>query len=139
MNDAPKMVALLLACSVLLGEAPVPTGAFFALVTVAMAGGSLAAGRRVTHVLAERVTPMDHREGFAANLVTAGLVTAGAVYGLPMSTTHVASGGIVSAGYQRGTLHRRTLRDMLLAWVVTLPASAALGMASFAITSWTRG
>jgi PiT family inorganic phosphate transporter len=139
MNDAPKIVALLLACSVFLEGVMVPAGALFALVTMAMAGGSLIAGRRVTHLLAERVTPMSHREGFAANLVTAGLVTVGAVYGLPMSTTHVASAGIASAGYLRGTLDRKTLRDVLLAWVVTLPAAAALGMASFMDTHWKRG
>lgn len=116
MNDAPKIVALVLAASVLLGGATISTSALFGLVAVAMVIGSLVAGRRVTHVLATKVTPMDHHEGFAANLVTAGLVTAGAVYGLPMSTTHVSSGGIFSAGIHRGTLNRKTLRDILLAW-----------------------
>ncbi|MFN2421936.1 MAG: inorganic phosphate transporter [Gemmatimonadota bacterium] len=90
-------------------------------------------------MLAKKVTPMDHHEGFVANLVTAGLVTAGAVYGLPMSTTHVSSGGIFSAGARRGTLNRKTLRDILLAWVITLPAAAALGMAVYAIAGWVQG
>lgn len=89
---------------------------------------SMAAGRRVTHVLAERVTAMNHREGFTANLVTAVLVTLGAVYGLPMSTTHVSSGGIFGAGAQRGSLNRKTLRDIVLAWAVTLPAAAVIGI-----------
>ena len=131
MNDAPKMVALLLAASALTAGASIPTPALFAVVTAAMIVGSLLAGRRVTHVLAEKVATMDHREGFAANLVTAGLVTAGAVYGLPMSTTHVSSGGIFSAGVQGGSLNRKTLRDIILAWVVTLPAAAVLGMAAY--------
>jgi len=133
MNDGPKIVALVAAASVLLGGATISTPALFGVVTAAMVAGSLVAGRRVTHVLAEKVTAMDHREGFAANLVTAGLVTAGAVYGLPMSTTHVSSGGIFSAGALRGTLNRKTLRDILLAWVVTLPAAAAIGMAAYVI------
>lgn len=133
MNDAPKIVALVMAASVVLGRTTVPTATLFGLITGAMVVGSLVAGRRVTHVLATKVTPMDHHEGFGANLVTAGLVTAGAVYGLPMSTTHVSSGGIFSVGAHRGTLNRKTLRDILLAWVVTLPASAALGMAAYAV------
>ena len=133
MNDAPKMVALVAAASVLLGGATVSTPALFCLVTAAMVVGSLVAGRRVTHVLAEKVTAMDHREGFAANLVTAGLVTVGAIYGLPMSTTHVSSGGIFAAGALRGSLNRKTLRDILLAWVVTLPAAAAIGLAAYAL------
>lgn len=41
--------------------------------------GSLLAGRRATRVLAEKITPMDHREGMTANLVTSALVAAGAL------------------------------------------------------------
>lgn len=134
LNDAPKIVALVLSAAVLQGPGAVPPAPFlFALVTVGMVAGSLVAGRRVTQVLAERVTPLDHREGFIANVVTASLVTAGATLGLPMSTTHVASGGIVGAGAERSSLNRRTLRDIAMAWVVTLPASALLGIAAYAI------
>jgi len=133
MNDAPKMVALLLAASALTAGASIPTPALFVVITAAMVVGSLLGGRRVTHVLAEKVAAMDHREGFTANLVTAGLVTAGAIYGLPMSTTHVSSGGIFSAGAQGGSLNRKTLRDIVLAWVVTLPAAAVLGMVAYVV------
>jgi PiT family inorganic phosphate transporter len=133
LNDGPKIVALVAAASVLSGGTSVSIPATFGLITVAMVVGSLVAGRRVTSVLAEKVTAMDHREGFTANLVTAGLVTAGAVYGLPMSTTHVSSGGIFSAGALRGSLNRTTLRGILLAWVITLPAAAAIGMAAYSL------
>ena len=50
-----------------------------------------------------------------------------------MSTTHVSSTGIMGAGSERGSLQRKTLRDILLAWVVTLPAAAALGMLAYVI------
>ncbi len=139
MNDSPKMVALLVAASALAGEATIPAPTLFAIVTVAMVAGSLVAGRRVTHVLAEKVTAMDHHEGFSANLVTAGLVTAGAIYGLPMSTTHVSSGGIISAGSARGSLNHKTLRDFVLAWIVTLPAAAGLGMVAYLVASAISG
>jgi PiT family inorganic phosphate transporter len=139
MNDSPKMVALLVAASALAGKATIPAPTLFAVVTVAMVAGSLVAGRRVTRVLAEKVTAMDHHEGFSANLVTAGLVTAGAIYGLPMSTTHVSSGGIISAGSARGALNRKTLRDIVLAWIVTLPAAAGLGMVAYLVASAISG
>jgi PiT family inorganic phosphate transporter len=132
MNDGPKIVALVVAASALLPDATLPAWIIFGLVAVAMVGGSAVAGRRVTHVLAEKVTAMDHREGFSANLVTAGLVTVGAIYGLPMSTTHVSAGGIFCAGALRGSLNRKTLRDVLLAWVITLPGAALMGMATYA-------
>ncbi len=132
LNDAPKMVALVIAAAALSGGgalSPALVCLVFAVVTFGMAAGSLAGGRRVTHVLAEKVTEMDHREGFGANLVTSLLVGAGAVGGLPMSTTHVSSTAIIGAGAERGVgaLNWKTVRNMAVAWVVTLPASALLG------------
>ncbi|MBI2570601.1 MAG: inorganic phosphate transporter [Candidatus Schekmanbacteria bacterium] len=115
--------------------AGVSTFVLFALVTAGMVAGSLLAGGRVTHVLAEEVTPMDNLEGYCANLVTAALVIAGAVHGLPMSTTHVASRAIFGAGAVHGSLDTRSLRHIALAWVVTLPAAGALGAASYFVTT----
>ncbi len=139
MNDAPKIVALALAAAALGPSAGASAPALFVSVVAGMVIGSLVAGRRVARVLAEKVTTMDHREGFAANVVTAVLVTVGAVQGLPMSTTHVSSGGIVGAGARRRSLRHRTLRDIALAWVVTLPAAALLGTAAYAIALAVQG
>ncbi|MCK6528651.1 inorganic phosphate transporter [Myxococcota bacterium] len=136
MNDAPKIVGLALLASTLGGAPAVPSPVLFAVVAGAMVAGSLLAGQRVTRALAEGVTPMDDREGFAANLVTAALVTVGAVQGLPMSTTHVATGGIFGAGVVRGTLDRRSLRDIGLAWIVTLPVAALLGAGGYGVAAW---
>ena len=130
MNDAPKMVALGLAAAALASTGSAPTPLLYAAVAGGMVVGGLAAGRRVTHLLAEQVTPLDGSTGLIANGVAAVLVATGAVYGLPMSTTHVASGGIAGVGAAGGSLNRTTLRQMVLAWIVTLPASAALAAAA---------
>ena len=128
MNDAPKMVAILLAATMLRGNYHIRPAAF-ALVSLGMVAGSWLAGRRVTAALAERITPMDHWEGFFANAITAALVTPGAALGLPMSTTHVSSGSIMGIGLQnRSATNWRTVREMLLAWVVTLPLAGLLGV-----------
>lgn len=128
LNDAPKIVGLAFATALL---APsfwtLGSKSLFVLVSAGIVLGSLIAGRRVTRVLAEEVTPMNHREGLSTNLVTAVLVAAGAVYGLPMSTTHVSSGGIVGIGAERGSLDWAKVREIAAAWVVTLPAAALLG------------
>jgi inorganic phosphate transporter, PiT family len=128
LNDAPKMVALVLAAAGLAGPSGNNALFYFACVTLGMMAGSWINGRRVTRVLATGVTEMSDREGFIANLVTSALVGPGAALGLPMSTTHVASGAImgVAAGHGRD-VHWNTLRDMLLAWVVTVPVAAAAG------------
>ncbi len=104
-------------------------GSYYGVVALGMTAGSWIAGRRVTNLLARKVTPMDHREGFAANLVTAALVGIGAPLGLPMSTTHVASGAILGiAAEQRMPSNRKVIAEMMIAWVVTLPASGLLSV-----------
>jgi inorganic phosphate transporter, PiT family len=123
LNDTPKIVAI--GAFVI-----VPNGGdahwLLGLVAAAMAVGGVVAGMRVARSLAENVVRMEHREGFQANLATALLVGAGAHLGLPMSTTHVATGAI--AGLVRkdsSRLNRRTLRDFAIAWTLT-PLCAGL-------------
>jgi inorganic phosphate transporter, PiT family len=137
LNDAPKMVALVLAAAVLAGPWLNKPPVFFAAITVGMVAGSWIAGRRVTKILATGVTRMNDREGFVANFVTAALVGPGAALGLPMSTTHVASGAIMglAAGDGKG-VNWKTIRDMLLAWIVTLPVAALLGIAALETLRW---
>ncbi|MGH9621386.1 MAG: inorganic phosphate transporter [Bryobacteraceae bacterium] len=132
LNDTPKMVALVLAAVALSSNARALTPAAFLSIALGIVAGSWIAGGRVTTVLAEKVTRMDHREGFVANLVTAALVGPGAALGLPMSTTHVSSGAIIGAGILNGTgVNRRTVREMVLAWILTLPAAAVLGVLAY--------
>jgi inorganic phosphate transporter, PiT family len=132
LNDAPKMVALILAAAMLTGHGGNLPILYFVAVAGGMMAGSWIAGQRVTEVLARKVTRMDHREGFVANLITAALVAPAAALGLPMSTTHVASGAIIGvATRQSDGVNKKVIWDMLLAWLVTLPFAAGLGMAVF--------
>lgn len=137
-NDTPKIVALGLAASVLFGAAPFT---FYAGVALAMGLGSVVAGFRVTQTLACRVTPMSHTEGFSANLVTSLLVGLASTQGLPVSTTHVSSGAIIGIGLHRGsqTVRWGTVRDMAIAWFVTLPVTALVAAASYALLSHRLG
>lgn len=129
LNDTPKMVALLVGAALVSGGTRPLSGSYYGVVALGMTTGSWIAGRRVTNLLARKVTPMDHREGFAANLVTAALVGIGAPLGLPMSTTHVASGAIMGiAAEQRMPSNRKVIAEMMIAWVVTLPASGLLSV-----------
>lgn len=135
-NDAPKIVAMLL-----LGSATATWDSTslqltaFGGVAIAMGLGSYFGGIRVTKVLAEKVTEMNHAEGLSANLTTSSLVLVSASLGLPVSTTHVSGSAIIGIGLlkSRHSLHWMTVRNMILAWVVTLPASALLSCIAYLI------
>jgi PiT family inorganic phosphate transporter len=133
LNDAPKMVALLLSASALSGAMSVGSLWAFLLIATGILVGSGIAGRGVTAVLGEGITRMDHRQAFVANLITAALVGPGAALGLPMSTTHVASGAIVGVGIGSGRaeMNWRTLREIALAWIFTIPLAAFFGITTF--------
>ncbi len=133
-NDTPKIVALGVAASFALG---LEVAALYPLIALAMGAGSLAAGFRVTETLARKVTPMAPGEGFAANVVTTLLVGGASVFALPVSTTHVSASAIVGIGLRRGARSVRwsTVREMLLAWLVTLPAAALAAGAAFFLLS----
>jgi PiT family inorganic phosphate transporter len=129
LNDTPKIVAV--------GAfALVPAGwqswQILLVVAAAMAVGSVVGGMRVAQRLGCDVVRMSHREGFLANLTTATLVGAGAGAGLPMSTTHVSTGAIAgSAGTDLSRIKTRTIRDFVIAWLVTPLFAAAVAAVVF--------
>lgn len=127
-NDAPKIVAILLLGEALSTWGTSPRVAAFTGVALAMGLGSVLAGLRVTEVLAEKVTTMSHSEGLSANLTTSSIVMTAATVGLPVSTTHVGSSAIIGIGMLKGlrAVRWHTVRDMVLAWVVTLPLSGLI-------------
>lgn len=125
LNDTPKIAALLLLVPAL--------GAFSSAATVgvAIAFGGLIAGRRVADTMSMKITPMNHGQGFTANVIT-GLVVIGASrIGVPVSTTHVSCGALFGIGAVTRQARWRTIATILVAWLTTLPTGAVLGMASF--------
>lgn len=133
-NDAPKIAAMLLLGSAIASWPSVAAqSAAIIGVAVAMGLGSYLGGLRVTKVLAEKVTRMNHSEGLSANLTTSSLVFVSALMGLPVSTTHVSSSAIIGIGLLKGVsaIHWTTVRDIVLAWVVTLPAAASLSALAY--------
>jgi PiT family inorganic phosphate transporter len=135
-NDAPKIVAMLLLGST---TATWPSTWFqfaaFGGVAFAMGLGSYLGGLKVTELLAEKVTRMDHAEGLTANLTTSTLVLCSGWLGLPVSTTHVSSSAIIGIGLLKGVNAVRwtTVRDMVLAWVTTLPAAGGFAALAYAL------
>ncbi|MGH7546468.1 MAG: inorganic phosphate transporter [Gemmatimonadota bacterium] len=130
LNDAPKIVGLGVAAGAWLGIGVTPLAA---LVAIAMGAGSLLAGRRVTQTLSRRVTRIAPDDGFAANLVTSLLVGIASSVAAPVSTTHVSTGAIVGIGMHRRDVRWTLVRELLIAWLVTLPVAAALAAGAYSV------
>jgi PiT family inorganic phosphate transporter len=118
-NDTPKLLALLLPAQIL------PTELALALLAVVMAIGGLVGASRIAETMSHRVTTMTPSQGFLANIITAILVLFASRVGVPVSTTHVSSGSLFGLGAVTGQGQWRTIVQIVLAWVVTLPCAAA--------------
>lgn len=126
LNDTPKIVALLLLWKAL----DVRWG--LVAVAITMAIGGLLNARKVAETMSQRITAMNHGQGFTANLTTAILVVLASIYGLPVSTTHVSVGSLFGIGLTTGKANLRVINAIVLSWLVTLPCAAILA----GITYW---
>lgn len=121
LNDTPKIAALLL---VMPQSSPV---AALLIVGMAMALGGLVCGRRVAETMSRKITPMNHGQGFTANLLTALITIAASRWGMPVSTTHVNCGGLFGLGIVTAKGRWPVILSIVLAWIITLPIGSLLG------------
>ena len=107
-------------------EAVVPMPA---LVTfgIALIVGLWFVGRNVIATVGHGLTKMHPSSGFAAELAAAGVVMAASVLGLPVSSTHILIGAVLGVGIVNRSANWKLMRPIALAWVITLPISAAIG------------
>jgi inorganic phosphate transporter, PiT family len=91
--------------------------------------------RRIVTTIAERIekTHLAYAQDAAAELTTMGTIFLADNFGLPVSTTHVLTSGSAGTMFaNRSGLQKSTLRNILLAWVLTLPVCFFLGATIFA-------
>jgi PiT family inorganic phosphate transporter len=92
--------------------------------------GTLSGGWRIIHTMGSRITKLQPVHGFAAETGAAGAVFLATVLGIPVSTTHAITGSIVGVGATRrlSAVRWGVAGQIVWAWVLTIPAAAALGM-----------
>jgi len=85
-------------------------------------------GWRVIETIGKKITELTPTRGFSAEFGAAITILVASRAGLPISTTHTLVGAVLGVGLARGigALNLRVVRDIIVSWVVTLPAGAAL-------------
>jgi PiT family inorganic phosphate transporter len=104
-------------------------------VALALGLGTMIGWKRIVVTVGEKIGKehLTYAQGAAAELVAAGTILAADQLGLPVSTTHVLSSGVAGTMFaNRSGLQMGTLRNLLLAWVLTLPVCVLLGAGIFA-------
>jgi PiT family inorganic phosphate transporter len=98
-------------------------------VAIALGLGTMIGWKRIVVTVGERIGKqhLTYAQGGAAELVAMGTIFAADSYGLPVSTTHVLSSGIAGTmAANRSGLQFATIRNILMAWVLTLPMAMIL-------------
>jgi inorganic phosphate transporter, PiT family len=129
LNDTPKIVALLLLWKAL----DIRWG--FAAIGLTMAIGGLLNARKVAETMSNKITAMNHGQGFTANLTTAILVVLASLFGLPVSTTHVSVGSLFGIGVTTGKANYPMISTIVLSWLITLPCAAILAGTTYWLTA----
>ena len=104
-------------------------------VAVALGCGTMIGWKRIVVTVGEKIgkSHLTYAQGASAELVAMATIQVADIYGLPVSTTHVLSSGIAGTmAANRSGLQMATLRNILLAWVLTIPVCVFLGAATFA-------
>ncbi|HVT49920.1 MAG TPA: inorganic phosphate transporter [Dongiaceae bacterium] len=98
-------------------------------VAIALGLGTMVGWKRIVVTVGEKIgkTHMTYGQGAAAELVAMGTIFAADMYGLPVSTTHVLSSGVAGTmAANKSGLQMSTVRNLAMAWVLTLPAAILL-------------
>ncbi len=105
-------------------------------VAIALGLGTMIGWKRIVVTVGEKIgkTHLSYAQGAAAELVAALTIAAADIGGSPVSTTHVLSSGVAGTmAANRSGLQMNTLRNLLMAWVLTLPVCVFLGAMLFAL------
>src|SRR5215471_4223529 len=98
-------------------------------VAIALGLGTMVGWKRIVVTVGEKIgkTHLTYAQGACAEIVAAVTIAAADMYGLPVSTTHVLSSGVAGTmAANRSGLQLATVRNLLMAWVLTLPAAMAI-------------
>jgi PiT family inorganic phosphate transporter len=141
-NDAQKTMGIMAAVLAAGGYLTVrPDGNFDIewwiplLAYTAIAAGTIWGGWKIIETMGLRITQLRASSGLAANIGAVSSIFGATGLGIPISTTHAAASSVTGAGVASGQgVNLRVVREMVLAWVVTIPATVIIGWVMFELT-----
>jgi PiT family inorganic phosphate transporter len=137
-NDAQKTMGII---SIMLFSSGMLGGEFFIpwwviiLSHTTIALGTIAGGWKVVKTMGTKITKLRPIDGFCAETSGASVIIASSVFGIPVSTTHVISGSIIGVGLTKrfSAVRWITARNIVWAWILTIPVTALVGALSYLI------
>jgi PiT family inorganic phosphate transporter len=139
LNDAQKtmglITVLLYSTGHLTGKFEVPHWVAISCY-LAMGLGTLSGGWKIIETMGSRITKLSQHQGFSASLAGSMVIFGASWLGIPVSTTHTITGAIIGAGTARRASAVRwgVAQDVVMAWIITIPASAAVGALFYSLT-----
>jgi len=127
-NDAQKTMGILALALYSAGRIDtfyIPTWVVL-LAALALGLGTAVGGKRIIHTMGDKIIKLQPIHGFAAETSAATVIYTASHFGFPVSTTHVISSSIMGVGAARGRSAVRwtVARQIVTAWVLTIPACA---------------
>ncbi len=139
-NDAQKTMGIitlaLIGAGILPKDAGIPLWVIL-LAASAISLGTAAGGWRIIRTMGQRVVKLDPVHGFAAETTAATIILTASHFGMPVSTTHVISSAIMGVGAsdRLSAVRWGVAGNILVAWVLTIPASGAAAWLAWEILS----
>jgi inorganic phosphate transporter, PiT family len=136
-NDAQKSMGVITLTFIAVGLLPLGSAPPLWVVVacgLAIALGTATGGWRIIRTLGQRISEIESRQGFVAETASTAIILSSAQLGFALSTTQVTSGSVLgtAAGRRAGAVHWGVAAEMVVAWLLTLPAAAAFG----ALAAW---
>jgi PiT family inorganic phosphate transporter len=134
-NDAQKPMGIIMMSLVILGIYPTFHIPFWVIVScaAAIALGTASGGWRIIKTIGSKIYRLRSVHAFCAQTASATVILGAALFGGPVSTTHVVSSSImgVGAGQRISAVRWGVAKNIIVAWFITIPAAALMAGASF--------
>ncbi len=140
LNDAQKtmgiIAVLLYSTGYLHGEFHVPHWVAISCY-IAIGLGTMTGGWKIIETMGSRITKLSQHQGFAASTGGSVMLFGASWFGIPVSTTHTITGAVIGAGVSKRASAVRwgVARNVVMAWVITIPASGAVAAFFFWLTT----